>query len=172
MDLAPGDPSIFDESIIPCSEFLDMPPEARRSEVDEPAPPPPGLRCFERFDCPTRGRGDCLRAPFTWMRRDPDAGLVIQECAPLDQVRVRMVSVRLSQDLQSVLVRERLEILADRASLTRREREVLKVLIQGLSRTQIAETLGIQPRTVKFHEANLLRKLGVASRGEVLRLVT
>jgi predicted ArsR family transcriptional regulator len=40
----------------------------------------------------------------------------------------------------------------------------------GRSRRQIAERLAITPHTVKFHVANILRKLDVASRGEAAAL--
>ena len=48
--------------------------------------------------------------------------------------------------------------------LTRREREVLQLLTEGGSNQAIAKTLFISPRTAKNHVANILAKLGVASR--------
>ena len=47
--------------------------------------------------------------------------------------------------------------------LTDREREVLVLLARGLATKDIATTLGIGPRTVETHRANLMRKLGVKS---------
>ena len=47
-----------------------------------------------------------------------------------------------------------------------RELEVLAELARGSRNAQIAEALTITPHTVKFHVANILRKLGVESRGE------
>jgi DNA-binding CsgD family transcriptional regulator len=52
------------------------------------------------------------------------------------------------------------------ASLNPREREVLAELVRGARNRQIGETLAITPHTVKFHVTNILRKLGVESRGE------
>jgi DNA-binding NarL/FixJ family response regulator len=52
--------------------------------------------------------------------------------------------------------------------LTRREREVLSLLSEGKMDKEIATTLGISLRTAKFHTGNVLRKLGLASRTEVL----
>ena len=49
------------------------------------------------------------------------------------------------------------------ASLSPREREVLDQLILGHYNKNIADHLGITPRTVEFHRANLFEKMGVAS---------
>jgi DNA-binding CsgD family transcriptional regulator len=52
------------------------------------------------------------------------------------------------------------------AALNPRELEVLAQLVRGRRNRQIAATLGISENTVKFHVANVLAKLGAASRGE------
>jgi len=54
--------------------------------------------------------------------------------------------------------------------LTPREREVLDGLAEGLPNKTIAYDLGISPRTVEIHRANLMTKLGVRSLSEALRL--
>lgn len=64
---------------------------------------------------------------------------------------------------------------ADEASvrlqvLTPREREVLDGLAQGLPNKTIAYDLGISPRTVEIHRANVMSKLGVRSLSEALRI--
>ena len=55
-------------------------------------------------------------------------------------------------------------------ALTPREREVLDGLAQGLPNKTIAYDLGISPRTVEIHRANLMTKLEVRSLSEALRL--
>jgi predicted ATPase/DNA-binding CsgD family transcriptional regulator/transcriptional regulator with XRE-family HTH domain len=55
---------------------------------------------------------------------------------------------------------------ADRAGLTPREREVLRLLVGGHSDRAIAEALFVSHRTVNTHVANILAKLGVGSRTE------
>jgi LuxR family transcriptional regulator, maltose regulon positive regulatory protein len=50
------------------------------------------------------------------------------------------------------------------ASLTRREREVMALLAEGLTNRQIAERLVVSEHTVHRHVTNLLRKLGLSSR--------
>ena len=55
-------------------------------------------------------------------------------------------------------------------ALTPRERDVLQGLAQGLPNKTIAYDLGISPRTVEIHRANLMTKLGVRSLSEALRI--
>jgi two-component system response regulator FixJ len=55
--------------------------------------------------------------------------------------------------------------------LTAREREVLEGLAKGLPNKTIAFDLGISPRTVEIHRANLMTKLGVRSLSEALRII-
>ena len=50
--------------------------------------------------------------------------------------------------------------------LTRRERDVLRLLAEGRTDRDIAEALFIGPRTVSWHVSAILSKLGVDSRHE------
>ncbi len=52
--------------------------------------------------------------------------------------------------------------------LTRREIDVLRLLARGNTNRQIAELLGLSVRTVENHRANLLGKLGLSSRVELV----
>lgn len=54
--------------------------------------------------------------------------------------------------------------------LTPRERDVLDGLAQGLPNKTIGYDLGISPRTVEIHRANLMTKLEVRSLSEALRI--
>jgi DNA-binding NarL/FixJ family response regulator len=45
--------------------------------------------------------------------------------------------------------------------LTARERAVLKQIGRGASSKEAGATLGISSRTIEFHRANIMRKLGV-----------
>lgn len=56
------------------------------------------------------------------------------------------------------------------AALTGREQDVLRGLAQGLPNKTIAFDLGISPRTVEVHRANLMAKLQVNSLSEALRI--
>jgi RNA polymerase sigma factor (sigma-70 family) len=54
--------------------------------------------------------------------------------------------------------------------LTRREREVLSLVIAGLLNKQIAGQLGTTQRTVKVHRGRVMRKMQVASVAELVRV--
>jgi NarL family two-component system response regulator LiaR len=54
--------------------------------------------------------------------------------------------------------------------LTPREREVLALLVKGLTNLEIADRLFVSRSTVKAHVSNILSKLGVSNRGEAIAL--
>lgn len=92
---------------------------------------------------------------------------------PVGQVAVGMLTLESkggTDDLRRML-HERLNALGDRHVLSAREREVLEHLVRGRTGEQIGEALGITPRTAKFHQANVLDKLGIDSRVELTRLM-
>ena len=53
--------------------------------------------------------------------------------------------------------------------LSARELEVLKLLSQGLTNSEIASDLFVSPRTVEGHRASIQRKLGLRTRAELAR---
>ncbi len=53
-------------------------------------------------------------------------------------------------------------------NLTVREREVLALLVKGLTNNEIAERLCVSHATAKAHVSSILSKLGVSSRGEAI----
>jgi two-component system response regulator NreC len=65
--------------------------------------------------------------------------------------------------------RPRTEQPASPDPLTPRETDVLKLIVQGYTNRQVGEELGISVRTVEGHRANLLEKLGLRSRVELVR---
>jgi DNA-binding CsgD family transcriptional regulator len=52
--------------------------------------------------------------------------------------------------------------------LSRREKDVVDLLLQGKSNKQIALALGVSERTVEFHLKNIYAKMDVASRVELI----
>jgi DNA-binding NarL/FixJ family response regulator len=72
------------------------------------------------------------------------------------------------------LIREHLERAASGEApaadpLSPRESEVLKLVAEGYTTKQIAETLFIADKTVERHRANILEKLGMRDRVELTR---
>lgn len=81
--------------------------------------------------------------------------------------------VRAAQELFSAY-RDTDELAPEAASdpfraLTAREREVLALVVEGRSSTQIGVQLAISPRTVETHRSNLMKKLGVTSASQLIR---
>lgn len=62
-------------------------------------------------------------------------------------------------------------LIAEDFHLTQRERDVLFLLAQGVSRADIAAELVVTPNTVKTHVRNLYSKLNVHSSDELLKLI-
>jgi FixJ family two-component response regulator len=69
--------------------------------------------------------------------------------------------------------RERAELAEIRRraeSLSPREREVMELVVSGLLNKQVGHRLGVTEKTVKAHRAQVMRKMGVHSLAELVRL--
>ena len=100
------------------------------------------------------GAFDFLEKPFD----DVDVLVdVIQHAISLDVTRRR------EQD-EHQQISDRLQ------RLTGRESEVMKLLVDGHSNRQVAETLGISPRTVEVYKARLLEKLQARTITDLVRI--
>ena len=66
--------------------------------------------------------------------------------------------------LREAMARSRMQ------KLTRREREVLSGVADGLSNRLIGARLEISPRTVEIHRANMLTKMGASHTSEAIRI--
>jgi DNA-binding CsgD family transcriptional regulator len=85
--------------------------------------------------------------------------------------RFERLGARRDADEAAALLRElggagRSAVRGERDELTAREREVLSLVVAGLSNGQIAERLVIAPKTAEHHVGKVLAKLGVRSRAE------
>jgi len=100
------------------------------------------------------------------------AGFVLKEKVP-EQI---VDAVRRAARQEVILTAEQLararrwqeEVGVRWESLTRREREVLALVVKGWSTRQIAEAVTIETCTVETHVGNILAKLNVASRAEAV----
>ena len=69
----------------------------------------------------------------------------------------------------SATASRRAEIERRKATLTERESQVLAHLADGLSNKDIGQTLGISPRTVEIHRANVMSKMRAESLSDLVR---
>lgn len=85
----------------------------------------------------------------------------------LDSVQraMRLAGERHARHVADLGIRRRV------AQLSAREQEVLHSLLDGRTSKEIAAALAISPKTVDVHRANVMRKMGVASGVELVRLV-
>jgi two-component system response regulator FixJ len=84
---------------------------------------------------------------------------------------LRAVAGALARSADARQHRAAAELAAARiATLTSREREVLSRLIEGRPNKMIAHELGISPRTVEIHRANVMEKLDCRNLAAVVRL--
>jgi NarL family two-component system response regulator LiaR len=87
-------------------------------------------------------------------------------------------AVRAAHVGQSILAPEATQALIQAASqerlpghdLTPREREVLALMVEGMSNPEIAERLSVSRSTARAHVSNILSKLGVSNRAEAIAL--
>ena len=78
----------------------------------------------------------------------------------------------LSPEATAALIRTKIGSLKPGNDLSAREREVLALIVQGLSNEEIAEKLVISPATARHHVSACLQKLGAANRAQAAALAT
>jgi DNA-binding CsgD family transcriptional regulator len=139
---------------------------------------PGGGSCFESLhgrstpceQCPLL-RSQADHRPRVVVRAQPPHDYILTSATRLGEDEAR-VSVRsLTKVTLGAVLQARLDELAERARLSKRERSVFGHLMDGRGVEEIASALEISPRTVKFHQANVLQKLGADSRTDLMRLV-
>lgn len=87
-----------------------------------------------------------------------------------DQTLLDAVSAGIARDrVRRAEMRVTDQLLGRYALLTPREREVLRLVAQGRLNKQVAYDLAISEVTVKLHRGNLMRKMEVATIGELIR---
>lgn len=89
-----------------------------------------------------------------------------------DEVLIESIGRAASRAAERVQSAAALELVKDRlASLSERERQVLKGVVAGQANKTIAFELGISPRTVEVYRAGLMGKMQAKSLPELVRMV-
>ena len=88
-----------------------------------------------------------------------------------DQAAIAAVAAGMSRERARLEAGEREERREQSlAALTERERGVMDLLVQGLHNRDVAQRLGISPRTVEVHKARVMEKLGARNVAELIRV--
>jgi FixJ family two-component response regulator len=90
-------------------------------------------------------------------------------CATLDLLQIISAAETSGAVIGSLKLREA-RARSRMQRLTKREREVLTGVADGLSNRMIGEQLAISPRTVEIHRANMLTKMGAQHTSEAIRV--
>jgi DNA-binding NarL/FixJ family response regulator len=100
------------------------------------------------------------------------AGYVLKRAADQDLVEAVRAAGRgepfLTPAAQQALIRDFLE-RGEQPELTPREEEVVKLIAEAHTNKEIAEILHLSEKTVESHRANVLQKLGMRDRVELVR---
>jgi two-component system response regulator DctR len=90
-----------------------------------------------------------------------------------DTLLLNTVRSALKKDLKRCqLDAEKKEQLDRISGLTRRELQVGKLLVEGLSNTQMAERLNLSVRTVEMHRLRMMRRLSVNNTAQAVKLLS
>ena len=89
------------------------------------------------------------------------------------QALIDAIRVALDRDRASHAERDEARTLRERyEQLTPREREVLALVVAGLLNKQIAGELATTERTIKFHRAHIMQKMGAESLAALVRMAS
>ena len=84
----------------------------------------------------------------------------------LDRIRQAIESDRRRRREEA----QRVQLAARTALLTRREREVMELVVAGKANKQIAWELGLSAKTIEAHRSHVMEKMGVDSVADLVRL--
>jgi len=143
-------------------------------------PSPIGRQCCEAF-C---GGAECRICPVFAKGLGPEGLTTVVSRRAKDKTYFEVVSARaignseiavtrwsVDSKLMSALVAARVSGICANAKLSARETEILGLLLLGRSVGDVAKELHIVARTAKYHQRNILSKLGAESRFDLCRLL-
>jgi DNA-binding NarL/FixJ family response regulator len=141
-----------------------------------------GIEAFEeikKFDSTVRVVFLTMHRDVAYARRALDAGaagFVLKHSAPEELVlAVRAaaqgrtyITPTLAGEVVRGLGQPPSQAVDPASTLTLRQREILRLLVDGLSAKQIASRLGISSRTVEFHKYRMVESLGLNGSAELI----
>lgn len=136
------------------------PPEsliALRERLDGPSHRPAVVLITETADLDAARRGLVAGADAVLLTTDLDRALI---------AAVRAATAGL------LILSPRLSHAIARPSLTAREKQILAMVVMGMTNQEIADRLVVAPSTVKSHLFSAYRRLGVRTRKEAVALIT
>jgi DNA-binding CsgD family transcriptional regulator len=154
--------------------------EAEASRLTGPSDPGlwrTAVEAWEAVPSPHRAGYARLRLAEALLGRPGQRQQAQAELAAASEIADRLGARALAEEARLLAMRARLGSPApgaptpdDRFGLTRRERDVLRLVCAGRTNRQIAAELFITPKTAGLHVSHILAKLGVTSRGEAAAL--
>ena len=99
--------------------------------------------------------------------------LVISANSNFEEFSERQIACvsQLAKQIENILFESRISKAVLAFSLSSREEDVLRLIVEGLSNSDIGERLDVSVSTVKKHVYNIFNKAGVYSRTQLLSLV-
>jgi len=103
-------------------------------------------------------------------------GFVLKHSAPEELIMAVRAALEgrifitpiLAGEVLDAMRRGQAQVVDQAGSLTLRQREILRLLAEGLSAKQMAQKLGISQRTVEFHKYRMMETLGAKTSSDLI----
>jgi two-component system NarL family response regulator len=151
-------------------EYFEARPDADVVLLDLELPGMSGVEAVERIDAPVLIlTAYAVDEEIEAVLRAGASGYLLKGAA-VEEIERAIRSVAAGQTWIDPRVAVRLVAFSRAPRLTARERDVLGHLSSGRANKEIAASLGISERTVKFHVTSILTKLGAENRTQALAI--
>ncbi len=80
------------------------------------------------------------------------------------------ITASFGEEVRSKMLNRSGEISDDSEELTERQREILQLIVQGKANKEIADIIHVSIKTVEFHRARIMTRLGVRSVAELTKV--
>jgi DNA-binding NarL/FixJ family response regulator len=104
------------------------------------------------------------------------SGYVVKSAAAAELIMAIRRALRLESYLSPLITKETVDFLlrsrhsySEEKRITRRQSEVLQLLVEGMSMKEIAGVLNVKPGTVAFHKYRIMESLGLRTNAELVQ---